>query len=152
MDFAGRAQDRSERLLGALLRLMAAAEMLAAIGILMPRAQMAAWHARLGLGGFPEGALAPYLARHLAAMYCVHGGFLWMIARDVRRHDALLLYAAWSGIAFSALVTALDLWAGFPWYWWAAEGPGLAALSVTFLLLRAACRRSRPGSAGCGRS
>jgi len=128
--------SREARALKILLRLMAVAEFFAIIGVFMPAAAMASVCAWLGIGPFPEGALSPYLARHLAGMYMLHGGFTWLASTDVRRYSGLVLYLALSGLAFAVFVTVLDIQAGFPWFWWAAEGPGLGVLSVLFLVLR----------------
>jgi hypothetical protein len=132
-----------------LLRLLAVAEFAAAAGIVMPAALMARLAPLLGAGAFPDGALAPYLARCLSAMYVMHGGFAWVTARDVAAYRPFVTYLGWSGIAFSALITWLDIQAGFRWFWWVAEGPGLTALSVALLVLaRAVSRGATPGWRG----
>jgi hypothetical protein len=125
----------SERMLKAILYLIALSEFGAIAGIVMPVAWMRAAHEWLGMGAFPEGVTLPYLARSLSAFYVVHGGALWVCATDIRRHSAMIAYMAWAGIGFAALMSVLDVLAGFPWYWMAVEGPGLIVLSVAILWL-----------------
>lgn len=126
----------AERTLTLLLKALALAECTAAIGVVMPAAIMAQITTRLGLAPFPEGPLAPYLARSLAAMYVIHGGFAWVTACNVRAYGAFVRYLAGSGIAYSVLITLLDIQAGFPWYWWVGEGPFLTLLSLALLVLQ----------------
>ena len=123
------------RILVFLLRAMALAEFLAVGAVFLPVSWMAGVHGRLGLGDFPDAPICGYLARHLSAMYVVHGGFIWLASLDLRRHAGLIRYLAVSGMAFSLYITVLDVRAGFPWYWTFGEGPALTVLSVIFLLL-----------------
>ena len=136
--------SRNERLLQAVLRLIAVSEFFAILAVFMPVSWMARTHELIGLGPFPDAPLVPYLARHLSAFYAIHGGFVWVASCDVRRHAQVVRYIAWSGVAFAVFITVLDLHTGFPWYWWAAEGPGLGVLSVLMLGLQASLRGERP--------
>jgi hypothetical protein len=133
-----------ERALAMLLRLTAVTEFFALAGVFMPQSWMAAFHERLGLGAFPDGVTAAYLARNLSAFYALQGGMLWVAARDVKRHAAIVDYFAWTGLAFAGLITVLDILAGFPWYWMVAEGPGLAVLCVAIAILRRGMARAGP--------
>lgn len=134
---------RAERALTLLLKFLALAECTAAIGVVMPASIMARIAGWLGLGAFPAGPLAPYLARSLAAMYVVHGGFAWVTSCNVRAYGAFVRYLAVSGIAYSVLITVLDIQAGFPWYWWVGEGPFLTVYSIALLALLRAVPPSR---------
>lgn len=123
------------RMLTILLRLMALAEFSALIGILLPTEWMSAIQSCMGLGDFPSQPMGAYLARHLSALYMLHGGFLWLASTDLRRYSGLIRYLAFSGIAFAIFVSVLDILYGFPWYWMAAEGPGLLVVCAVFLYL-----------------
>jgi hypothetical protein len=126
---------KAERILVVLLRLMALAEISALIGVVMPAAWMAVGHEWLGLGTFPDAPITPYLARCLSAFYMMHGILLWICSCNIRRYAPIITYVAVTGIAFSVLVTLLDIRAGFPWHWTVGEGPTLTALSIAFLVL-----------------
>ncbi|MBN1669894.1 MAG: hypothetical protein JXR37_02600 [Kiritimatiellae bacterium] len=128
--------SKHARLLAILLRLMGTAERLALGAVFTPRAWMALVHERLGLGAFPAGPIAPYLARCVSAFYALHGGMLWLAASDVRRYAGLITCVAVTGMAFAVLISVLDIQAGFPWLWLIAEGPFLVVLSVVFLWLQ----------------
>lgn len=123
------------RIVRVILLAIGLAELGAVAGVLMPESLMAAIHSRLGLGELPDGQLVPYLARSLAGLYMVHGGVVVLCAMDVRRYTPMIRYIAWSGILFAGLVTWLDIQAGFPWFWWAVEGPGLIVMSIAMLAL-----------------
>ena len=127
--------NKPERTLAALLRLLAAAHVCALFGVFMPARWMAAGHAWLGLGGFPDSPLAPYLARSVSALYALYGALLWICATDVRRYAPIVRYYAVTGFGFAALVTLLDLQLGMPWYWTFGEGPMLVAVCVALLAL-----------------
>jgi hypothetical protein len=124
-----------ERMLRLILLAIGLAELGAVMGICMPVSLMKTIHSWLGLGAMPEGVLVPYLARSLSAFYVVHAGIMLICAIDLRRYAPMIIYLAWAGIAFASLVTFLDIQAGFPWYWWAVEGPGLIVLSIAMLVL-----------------
>ena len=134
----------SKRILTWSLRLIGAAELTAVFAVFMPVSLMVDGHTWLGLGTFPDAAIAPYLARHLSAMYVIHGGFLLVASMDVHRYAALIRYICFSGFAFALFITVLDLQTGFPWYWMAAEGPGLGLISAVML----ACLQRLPREDG----
>jgi hypothetical protein len=133
-------------ILRVLLRLVAAAELLAAVGVLMPRAAMVRIHALLGLGAFPAGEVVVYLARTLSGLYVIHGGLLWLVACDLDRYASVLRYVIYTGLAFSVLVTIAGFQAGFPLLWIVAEGPGLFVLSLALLALHHVRRKACTGS------
>jgi hypothetical protein len=101
---------------------------------------MSFFHGALGLGEFPSAPIVAYLARSLSGLYVLHGGFLWMAARDVQKHAPIITYVAVSGIAFSIMVTIVSVAAGFPWWWTVCEGPMLTVLSVVILFLQSRIR------------
>jgi hypothetical protein len=127
--------NKQERILKILLRLMGIAELFALPAIFLPASVMAATHEWLGLGTFPEQAIAPYLARCLSFFYAMHGGLLLLAATDIRRYAGLIRYIAFTGIVFSVMVTIFDILAHFPLSWTLGEGPFLTVLSVAFLVL-----------------
>jgi hypothetical protein len=89
------------------------------------------------LGKFPDGVIVDYLARSVSALYAVHGGLLWLLARDVRRYEAIIVYIAAAGMAFSVFVLVLDANLGLPVWWTLGEGPSVLVISVVILVLLA---------------
>jgi hypothetical protein len=113
---------------------------LAIFAVFMPRAWMAATHEAIGLGKFPDGVIMDYLARSISALYAVHGGLLWLLARDVRRYEAIIVYIAAAGVAFSVFILALDASLGLPIWWILGEGPSVLVISLVILTLLARTR------------
>jgi hypothetical protein len=131
----------AERLLAWLLRLGACLTLPAFLTALLPAAAMAAVHRALGLGAVEVGPVFDYMARSLSLLYGFHGGLLLVVSFDVRRLAPVVRYLAWMNLVFGSALIAIDLHAGLPWWWVAAEGPWVAALGVLLLaLLRAAAR------------
>ncbi len=128
--------NRSTVFLVILLRVIAVAAVLAIVPVFMPHAWMDACHRGLGLGELPETPIIVYLTRSLSAMYAFHGGLLWMVARDVRRYAAVITYLALAFIGVGVVMLWIDVKAGLPWFWTAAEGPFTILVGVGLLVLR----------------
>lgn len=129
-------RKQAERLLVLVLRLAGVVQGLAAVPALMPRSWMAAVHELIGLGPFPGGPIAEYLARSLSAFYAINGGLAIVVSLDVRRYAAVITYQAIAVIAFGILILVTDLSLGMPWWWTAGEGPFLAAFGLILLALQ----------------
>ena len=126
-----------ERALVLLLRLNGSLLVLAFLAVFLPTEWMATAHRWLGLGEFPRAPLVDYLTRSASALYCIHGGLMIVLSRDVRRFAPVIVYVALAGIAFGVAMTAIDLGAGMPPYWTLAEGPSILLVGgVTLWLAR----------------
>lgn len=128
---------QSERMLKILLRVGGAISLLAVVAVVMPRRWMETCHEWLGLGAFPDGAIVEYLARSVSAWYAIFGGLLLLSARDVRRYAGVITYLAATHVAFAAAILVIDLRAGLPWQWTAAEVSTAAGFGVALLALQA---------------
>jgi len=138
--------NRSERILAAALRVIGFSAMLAVVPVFMPHAWMDACHRALGLGPLPELPVIVYLSRSLSAMYVFHGGLLWVAAGDLRRYSVIVTYLGLAFLGFGAVSLWIDVHAGMPWFWIAAEGPFALAFGLVILVLQ---RRMKPaGAAG----
>jgi hypothetical protein len=126
-----------DRILRILLRSIAAAAMLAIVPVFMPHRWMDACHRWLGLGELPEQPVIVYLTRSLSAMYVFHGGLLWLLAGDVRRYAAPVVYVALAFIGFGAVMLWIDLRAGLPWFWVLSEGPFSLVFGLILLVVQA---------------
>lgn len=122
------------RALVVLLRLIAAAELAAVAFVAAPVGWMAAVHARvLGLGPLPDAPVVEYLARHLSAVYVIHGAVALAVSRDVPRYRPLAALLGWGHVGLGGVLFGTDLSAGLGAGWAAVEGAvvsGCGALVV----------------------
>jgi surface polysaccharide O-acyltransferase-like enzyme len=132
---------RYGRRLVLLMRIVGSVTLLATVAVFMPRSWMAACHAWLGMGAFPDAPVVEYLARSLSAFYAVLGGLLWVASADPRRHSRVITYLALTGVVFAALIFLIDLQIGLPAFWTWCEGPIVLILGVAILWLQ---RKARP--------
>jgi hypothetical protein len=143
------APRRGERALVVVLRLSGALTLSAFLAMLLPVEWMAAMHARLGMGVFPEAPVTVYLCRSIAAVYGMHGVLVLLVARDVRRYRSIVAYIGGATAAFGALMIPIDLQAGMPWWWILGEGPVLLGEGWLLLgLLRSVPRTAPRGEGG----
>ena len=125
-----------------LLRGMGTLNLLAAVGVVMPRTWLEWFHQYAGMGAAPEAPLLEYVVRSLSAFYALYGGLLWVISSDTRRHATVIAYSGAAAIAFGLALLAIDLRLQLPAAWTWLEGPGAIAYGVLVLLaLRAALRK-----------
>lgn len=116
-----------------LLRLAGATEVLAFIAVVMPRSWMEIANTAIGLGPMPDGPLLMFMIRQASYTYGVHGLSLWLIASDVERFRAFVVF---NGIAFllaAPVFFLIDLTSGMP-LWWAVSDPGSCGLFGAALL------------------
>ena len=82
-----------------------------------------------------------YLTRSISFLYGFHGGLLLIVANDVRRYRAVIVYVVAMGLAFGAAMFAVDLHAGMPLRWTIGEGTSIMlTAAIVGLLLRAVPR------------
>lgn len=124
-----------------LLRVDAAVLLLALGAVVMPTGWMAAVHAWLGLGPFPEAVLTEYLTRSLSLFYASHGTLVLLLSFDVVRNRPLVTWLGWMNVVFGAAMLGLDLAVGLPWHWTAVEGPAVAANGAAILWLNSRSTR-----------
>ncbi len=115
-----------ERFLVIVLRCIAAVVLLAFGAALLPTSWMKSTHHWLGLGAFPELPIMEYLTRSIALLYGFHGALCALVSLDVRRLRPVAVFIGWMNLLFGLGMTAIDLFAGMPWFWTALEGPPIA--------------------------
>jgi hypothetical protein len=134
----------AESILKLVMRLSGAIMLLAFPAALLPVEWMAATHRWLGLGEFPGNPLVDYLTRSASVLYGIHGGLLLLLAGQVRRYRAVISYLAGINLLAGTALLLIDLHAGLPWYWVAAEGPSIFAFGVLALWLLRGVPESGP--------
>ena len=130
---------RADKVVVLLLRVLGVGSLLALVPVFMPFSWMAATHRWLGLGEMPAAPVVEYLARSVSAFYALVGALCLLVAADLDRYRPLVRSL---GVAFALLGLVflfIDLAAGMPWWWIAAEGPATVVVSaVLFVLARPA--------------
>jgi hypothetical protein len=129
-------ENQAERLLVVLLRCIAAMASLAIVPVFMPHAWMDACHDWLGLGPLPKTPIIEYLTRSLSMLYAFHAALLWIVSLDVRRYAALVTYLGLAFLCFGVIALGIDIHAGLPTFWIAAEGPFTSLMGLAMLVLQ----------------
>lgn len=123
-----------ERRLYRLAQLNAGVLLLALPTALLPFAWMDAVHREFfGLGALADVPLTTYMARSLSLVYGMHGVVMLGVTRHWDRYRSAVPLLANLHIAFGLAMLANDLVAGLPWWWVAAEGPGIIAYALVLL-------------------
>lgn len=140
--------------LAVLIRLIGIAELCALPFVFVPVAWMGMVHDRvLGLGPFPPQPIAEYLARHLSALYTVHGAMLVAVSLDIRRYRPLARLLGWCHLGLGAAVAWTDWSAGLHPLWAAGEGVAVGGWGVMILVFSTRenpNERQRRGTTGVG--
>ena len=138
--------QKAEKILSWLFRLNAFLLTLAFLTMLMPNEWMNWCHEKLGLGsqaifrvaGQQAGQVNPiaeYLARSCSMLYGIHGLVLLIVAFNLRKYWQVVPLLIGLHVALGAMVLLIDLKVGMPWYWAAAEGPGIMAFAAILFWL-----------------
>ncbi len=138
------ASRTAERLLVGILYLMGGMASCAVFAIVMPTSWMAAVNDWLGLGPFHRSPLVEYLTRSLSALYALLGAFTLYLARNARRHLALIVVVGRLTIALGLALTAIDFAVGMPAHWSWTEGPPTVLIGWAFIFLARRAGESRP--------
>ncbi len=103
--------------------------------ILLPRTQMAAVHATLGIGELPAAPIVGYLARTASLFYGMIGVILLIAARDLDRYLETVRLLARCGVAAGGVILLIDVAERLPWWWIALEGPCCSGIALVGLAL-----------------
>ncbi|MFO0801378.1 MAG: hypothetical protein U0804_28260 [Gemmataceae bacterium] len=139
----------SDASLARLLRFVGAAELAALAFVVAPLGWMEAVHDRvLGLGPLPTSRIVEYLARHLSALYAVHGAMVVAVSLDLPRYRPLARVLGWSHVGLGVAVGWTDCSAGFAWWWALGEGTLVSICGGAIVLLARQRRATTAVSSG----
>ncbi|MBN9518595.1 hypothetical protein J0H58_08765, partial [bacterium] len=131
----------ADQALVAILRVIGLAELFALPFVFVPVTWMGLVHDHvLGLGPFPQQPIAEYLARHLSALYAVHGAMGFALSLDVPRYRPLVRLLGWCHLGLGGAVAWTDVSAGLHPLW--AVGEGLVVGTCGVLILVFSNRRN----------
>jgi hypothetical protein len=114
--------------------------LLALGAVVMPRSWMAGTHEWLGLGEFPAAPIVENLARSVSAFYAIFGAVCLVLASDIERYRPLIKFLGALLVIFGLALIGIDLAAGMPPWWTAAEGLSTIVFGVLLLALSGARR------------
>ena len=134
----------ADRALLWLLRLNAAVLLCALPCLLLPFATMDTVHRELLGEPFPDLPITRYMARSLSLLYASFGLCTLFVTLDWQRYRAAVPFIAWLHIAFGAAMFLIDLDAGLPGWWAAAEGPPLVGMGIVMVWLSRRASVSEP--------
>jgi hypothetical protein len=109
--------------------------MVATIPVFFPVQLMATIHGWLGLGEFPDGAIAIYLARSTSLMYAVHGFLMLFVALDIQRYWPLVRVFGWLHVVIGLTMFGIDLTTPMPIFWIVGEGIPIAIAGLIIVWL-----------------
>ncbi|HMO14271.1 MAG TPA: hypothetical protein PKD64_01385 [Pirellulaceae bacterium] len=132
-----------QKLLILLLRFNALILCLAIPTAFLSVSTMAKTHEFIGLGEFPHAPITEYLARSCSLLYGLHGFVLLLISLKPERYWDLIGPIMLAHVALGTGLLVVDLSAGMPWYWTAAEGGPIMAFAFLILLLWHRCPRPK---------
>ena len=119
----------------AILLLSGVVTMSALPAVFMPREWMDHFHHEMGLGSFPAGPLAEYLARSLSFFYAAFGLATLITASDPYRYRTMVFAWGWFATVFGATVWWISHVSGMPPMWTWGEGPLLIPAGLLVLTL-----------------
>jgi len=122
--------NRPERTLAWLLRAIGALDLAALVAVFMPASWHDHFHAGAGLGSLPHLPVVLYLARSASALYAVYGALLLFLSFDVVRYLPVIRFLVRIALIHAAVLVGIDINAGLPPWWAAAEGAGYAGWAI----------------------
>jgi hypothetical protein len=135
--------NHPQRLLVIVLRVLGCVDLTALVAVVMPNAWMAAIHAAVGLGEFPETPLVGYLTRSASALYALHGAMILFVSFDVDRYRPLITFMALAALIQGLVILAIDLAVGMPTPWILVEAPAFIGTGLAVLVAQRAIPSSR---------
>lgn len=133
-----------------LLRLGGTVEALSFVSLVMPREWMEVSHRWLGMGEMPSGTVVDFMIRQSSLFYGMHGILLWVLSRDVVRHQPVVRFLGWTFLLFGPAFFLIDWTTGTP-LWWTICDP-LACGLYGAALLYAGTKLDRNGVGTQGQS
>lgn len=125
----------SFRLLRVLLGVTGVGLLLAVVPIFFPASVINYLHQQLGLGEFPDAAIAFYLARSTSLLYAVHGALMFFVSFNLVRYWPLVRLFGFLHVVLGLTMLGIDFFAPMPLYWIVGEVMPLAATGLLILWL-----------------
>jgi hypothetical protein len=96
-------------------------------------------HQQLGLGEFPNSAIAFYLARSTSLLYAVHGALMFFVSFNLGRYWPLVRLLGYLHFVIGLAMLGIDVSTPMPLYWIIGEGVPVAVTGMLILWLWNRC-------------
>jgi hypothetical protein len=125
----------SLRILRVILAVTGAGLLLAVVPIFFPASVINYLHQQLGLGEFPNSAIAVYLARSTSLLYAMHGALMFFVSFNLVRYWPLVRLLGYLHVVLGLAMLGIDVSTPMPLYWVIGEGMPVAVTGMLILWL-----------------
>lgn len=125
----------SLRILRVILAVTGAGLLLAVVPIFFPASVINYLHQQLGLGEFPNSAIAFYLARSTSLLYAMHGALMFFVSFNLVRYWPLVRLLGYLHVVLGLAMLGIDVSTPMPLYWVIGEGMPVAVTGMLILWL-----------------
>lgn len=125
----------SLRILRVILAVTGAGLLLAVVPIFFPVSVINYLHQQLGLGQFPNSAIAFYLARSTSLLYAMHGALMFFVSFNLVRYWPLVRLLGYLHVVLGLAMLGIDVSTPMPLYWIIGEGMPVAVTGMLILWL-----------------
>ena len=125
----------SLRILRVILAVTGAGLLLAVVPIFFPASVINYLHQQLGLGEFPNSAIAVYLARSTSLLYAMHGALMFFVSFNLVRYWPLVRLLGHLHVVLGLAMLGIDVSTPMPLYWIIGEGMPVAVTGMLILWL-----------------
>ena len=125
----------SLRILRVILAVTGAGLLLAVVPIFFPASVINYLHQQLGLGEFPNSAIAVYLARSTSLLYAMHGALMFFVSFNLVRYWPLVRLVGHLHVVLGLAMLGIDVSTPMPLYWIIGEGMPVAVTGMLILWL-----------------
>ena len=116
-----------------MLRLMMLILITGLPGALLPGQAFEKFSWLMGYGQPPLVPLVVYLSGNAGFAYVVIAALIWVISRDMERHQPLVRMCGWIMVIAGLAYLSIDLQCPLPWWWTLMDSAGCFLIGLTLL-------------------
>ncbi len=125
-----------------------ATELLALVGLFMPRSWMGLVHDAMDLGQLPSKPMFFFLARVASLMYAVHGAVVIFVSFDLVHYARLITFIGALLLLQGSAVMVMGICESVPLWWALGDGSAVIVCGAIILLLQWLSREPPARTAG----
>jgi len=116
-----------------MLRLMMLILITGLPGALLPAIAFRKFSWLMGYGEPPLVPLTIYLAGNAGFAYVALAALIWVVSRDLERHQPIVRMCGWIMVAAGPAYLSIDLQCPLPWWWILVDSAGCLLIGLTLL-------------------